>query len=180
MPTRQPADASKRSQQTPAAESPATDDSAPGTASTPEPQRQDQTGASETMREVSDAIRNLSQETATLIRQEIQLAKEELTEKGKKAGLGGGMFGAAGVLALFAGGAFTAFLILALSTLVGSRRAALIVTALFGATAGALAASGRKKLEEATPLVPDQAIETAKKTKGRVEAALQASFRQSP
>src|SRR3954470_21344967 len=66
----------------------------------------------------ADLLRQLSEQTTTLVRQEIELAKLELTEKGKKAGIGAGMFGGAGALGFYALGAFTACLVLALATAV--------------------------------------------------------------
>jgi membrane protein len=110
----------------------------------------------------ADLLRQLSEQTTTLVRQEIELAKVELTEKGKKAGIGAGMFGGAGALGFYALGAFTACLILALATAVAGWLAALIVTAVYGAIAGVLALTGKKKVTEATPPVPEQAVDSTK------------------
>ena len=86
---------------------------------------------------VADLLRQLSDQTTTLIRQELDLAKAELTEKGKAAGIGAGMFGAAGLIGLFALGAVTAGAVLALSLAMKGWLAALIVAAVYGAVAGA-------------------------------------------
>jgi uncharacterized membrane protein YqjE len=110
----------------------------------------------------ADLLRQLSEQTTTLVRQEIELAKVELTEKGKKAGIGAGMFGGAGALGFYALGAFTACLILALATAVAGWLAALIVTVVYGAIAGVLALTGKKKVTEATPPVPEQAVDSTK------------------
>src|SRR3954464_13909999 len=67
-------------------------------------------------RSMSDLLTTLSDQTTTLVRQEIELAKAEMTAKGKQVGIGAGAFGAAGVVGLYAVGAITACLILALST----------------------------------------------------------------
>ena len=67
---------------------------------------------------VSDLMQRLSNQTATLVRKEIQLAQLELQEKGKRAGIAGGMFGGAGVVALYGVGALVATAILALATAV--------------------------------------------------------------
>src|SRR3954449_5629266 len=91
----------------------------------------------------AELLRQLSEQTTKLVRQEIELAKAELTEKGKKAGIGAGMFGGAGALAFYALGAFTACLILALATAVAGWLAALIVALVYGAIAGALAITGK-------------------------------------
>jgi uncharacterized membrane protein YqjE len=113
-------------------------------------------------RPIGELVNELSEQTSRLVRQELELARVELTEKGKRAGIGAGMFGAAGLFALFAFGALTGCLILALATLVDGWLAALIVAAVYGAIAGALALSGRSKVEQATPPVPEQAIDSAK------------------
>jgi uncharacterized membrane protein YqjE len=110
----------------------------------------------------ADLLRQLSEQTTTLVRQEIELAKVELTEKGKKAGIGAGMFGGAGAPGFYALGAFTACLILALATAVAGWLAALIVTVVYGAIAGVLALTGKKKVTEATPPVPEQAVDSTK------------------
>ncbi len=110
----------------------------------------------------ADLLRRLSEQTTTLVRQEIELAKVELTEKGKKAGIGAGMFGGAGALGFYALGAFTACLILALDLAVAGWLAALIVTVVYGAIAGVLALTGKKKVAEATPPVPELAVDSTK------------------
>lgn len=75
----------------------------------------DRSPATTTELSVPELMRQLSDQTATLVRQELELAKAELTVKGKRVGIGAGMFGAAGVFGLYALGAFTAAVILALS-----------------------------------------------------------------
>jgi uncharacterized membrane protein YqjE len=110
----------------------------------------------------ADLLRQLSEQTTTLVRQEIELAKVELTEKGKKAGMGAGMFGGAGALGFYALGAFTACLILALDLAVAGWLAALIVTVIYGAIAGVLVLTGKKKVAEAGPPVPEQAVDSTK------------------
>ncbi len=111
---------------------------------------------------IPELLKRLSQDTTLLLRQEIELAKAEVTEKGKQAGKGAGMFGAAGISAIAAVGALTAFLILFLSTVMAAWLAALIVTVVYGIVAAVLAQSGKKKLREAAPLAPTQTIQTLK------------------
>lgn len=126
-------------------------------------------------RSTADLLRDLSQQTGDLVRQEMELGKAELRQKGKAAGLGAGMFGGAGLVALCAVGALTATAILALAIVVDAWLAALIVGAGYAALAGILALSGKKKVEQATPPVPEQAIESTKEdvewTKRRAQAA---------
>ena len=110
-----------------------------------------------------DLLKQLSNETTTLVKQELDLAKAEMAEKGKKAGAGAGMFGGAGLLGLGAFGALTAFFIALLQTALNHTwLAALIVAAVYGAVAGVLALQGRNKIQEATPPMPEQTVETLK------------------
>jgi hypothetical protein len=111
---------------------------------------------------VPELMRQLSDQTATLVRQELELAKAELAVKGKRVGIGAGMFGAAGVFGLYALGAFTAAVILALSLAMTGWLAALIVTAIYGAVAGALALSGKSNVRRGVPPVPEQTVETVR------------------
>jgi len=113
-------------------------------------------------RPIGELLRELSEQTTTLVRQELELAKLELTEKGKRAGIGVGMFGGAGVVGLYAVGALTACFILALATAVTGWLAALIVAAVYGAIAGVLALAGKSKVQQAVPPVPEQATESVK------------------
>ena len=110
---------------------------------------------------IPELLKQLSQQTATLVRQEIELAKAEATQKGKKAGLGAGMFGAAGIVGFLALGALTACFIALLDLAMATWLAALIVALVYGAIAGVLAVIGRDRLKEATPPVP-QTVETVK------------------
>ncbi len=109
-----------------------------------------------------ELVKQLSQDASTLVRKEIELARAELVEKGKKAGRGAGMFGGAGMFALGAFGGLTAALILLLAEAMDAWVAALIVTAVWGAVAGVLAMEGKQKVEEAGPPQPEQTVETVK------------------
>ena len=113
-------------------------------------------------RSTAELMKQLASETSTLVRQELELARAEMTQKGKRAGIGAGMFGGAGVAALLALGAFTAFLILALDGFMPNWLAALLVAVLWGAIAGALALVGRERVREAAPPMPEQAVESVK------------------
>jgi MFS family permease len=113
-------------------------------------------------RPIGDLLKQLSQETTTLVRQELDLAKAEMAEKGRKAGRGAGMFGGAGVAGFLALGALTAALILALDTAMDGWLAALVVGLVYAAIAGVLALTGKKEVQQATPPVPEQTVETVK------------------
>src|SRR5436305_1685532 len=92
---------------------------------------------------MADLLRQLSDQTSTLVRKELELARAEMTVKGKQAGKGAGMFGGAGLFGLYALGALTACVILALSTAMDGWIAALIVAAVYAAVAGVLALVGK-------------------------------------
>jgi hypothetical protein len=122
----------------------------------------DRSPAALTEPSVPELMRQLSDQTATLVRQELELAKAELAVKGKRVGIGAGMFGAAGVFGLYALGAFTAAVILALSLAMTGWLAALIVTTVYAAVAGALALSGKSNVQRGVPPVPEQTVETVR------------------
>ena len=111
---------------------------------------------------MAELVKQLSEQTSRLARQEVELAKVELTAKGKRAGLGAGMFGGAAMFGLYAVGALTAAAILGLSKAVAAWLAALIVTAVLAAVAGVLALTGKKEVQQATPPVPEQTTESVK------------------
>jgi uncharacterized membrane protein YqjE len=111
---------------------------------------------------IGELLKQLSEQTATLVRQELDLARVEMQQKGKRAGVGIGLIGAGGVLALAAVGALTATLILVLAEWMDAWIAALIVTLAYAAGAAVLALQGKEKVGEATPPVPEQTIETVK------------------
>src|SRR4051812_22750979 len=109
-------------------------------------------------RPLAELMRDLSQQSTELIRQEIELAKAELRAKGKSAGVGAGMFGAAGLIALFGVGALTACLGLALATAMDAWLAALIVAGVYLAAGGGGALGGQGKGQGATPPGPREAV----------------------
>jgi uncharacterized membrane protein YqjE len=113
-------------------------------------------------RSIAELLKQLSNETTTLVQQELDLVKAEMSEKAKEAGKGAGMFGGAGLFGLGAFGALTACIIALLATAMDTWLAALIVTAVYGAIAGVLALIGRRKLQEAAPPKPEQTVETLK------------------
>lgn len=111
---------------------------------------------------LGELFKQLSNDLSTLVRQELNLAQAEMTAKGRQAGLGAGMFGVAGIVALLALGCFSAFVIALLATGMETWLAALIVTAVYGLLAGVLALLGKSRLSRATPAVPEQTMETVK------------------
>jgi Flp pilus assembly protein TadB len=121
-------------------------------------------GDSEDLRERSlgELLGQLSEQTTRLVHQELELAKAELTDKARQAGMGAGLFGGAGALGLAALGALTACLILALNAVVPAWLAALIVAVVYGIIALVLVRQGQARMKRAVPPVPTQTIETVK------------------
>ena len=113
-------------------------------------------------RSVGDLVSSVSTDLSRLVRDEIRLAQVEVTEKAKKAGVGVGAFGAAGVLALYAVGVLLAAAVLGLATVLPGWLAALIVGVVVLVVAGVAALIGKKKVEEAAPPVPTRAVESVK------------------
>jgi uncharacterized membrane protein YqjE len=109
---------------------------------------------------VGELVQRLSQQTATLVRQEMRLAQAEMQEKGKRAGIGAGMFGGAGLVALYGVGALVAAVIMLIATGIEPWVSALIVGAVLLAVAGLLALLGRKQVDRATPPKPERAMES--------------------
>jgi len=110
---------------------------------------------------IGDLLKQLSEETSTLVRQELALARAELEQQGKRAGMGAGMLGGAGVAGLLTLGALTATLIGVLDTAMAFWLAALIVTVVWAVVAGVLVLQGKSKIQQATPPAP-QTVETVK------------------
>jgi Putative Actinobacterial Holin-X, holin superfamily III len=113
-------------------------------------------------RPFGELLRQLSEETTRLVHQEIELAKAELTQKGKQAGMGAGLFGGAGAIGFLALAALTTCFILALDAAMPAWLAALLVAVVYAAIAAVLAMRGRAKIRQAVPPVPEQTIETVK------------------
>jgi uncharacterized membrane protein YqjE len=109
-----------------------------------------------------ELVKQLSEQTTTLVRQEIELAKAELTAKGKVAGQGAGMFGGAAAAGLLALGTLTVVIIALLDKAMDLWVAALIVTLVYGAVAAVLAMRGRDRVKEGMPPAPEQTVETVK------------------
>ena len=104
-------------------------------------------------------VHDLSEQTSALVRSEVELAKAELAAKGKAAGVGAGLFGAAGLLAFFAGAVLITTAILALALVLPAWAAALVVAVVLLAAAGVAAVLGKGKVGEATPPAPERAVE---------------------
>jgi uncharacterized membrane protein YqjE len=122
----------------------------------------------------SELVQRASEQITRLVRDEIALAKAELTEKGKHAGIGVGLFGGGGVLALYGVGALIATLIIVFDLFLPLWLAALIVTVVLFAVAGILALLGKKQVTRATPPEPAEAVASVKADVDEVKHAVKA------
>jgi Putative Actinobacterial Holin-X, holin superfamily III len=113
-------------------------------------------------RPIGEVTRDLTSDLSLLLRQEVELAKAELAEKGRTAAPGLGMFGGAGLVGLCAAGALTAFLVLVCSLFLPDWAAALIVGAVLAVTAYLLIRQGKERVGDAGTPVPEQTIQTVK------------------
>jgi hypothetical protein len=113
-------------------------------------------------RPLGEVAGELTRDLSLLVRQELELAKAEMKEKGRVAAPGLGMIGGAGVTGLMAAGALTAFLILVLSVFLPEWSSALIVGALLAAVTYVLVKQGKERVQQAGSPVPEQTIETVK------------------
>lgn len=120
----------------------------------------------------SELVQKASEQLSRLVRDEIALAKAELAEKGKHAGIGVGLFGGGGVLAMYGVGAMIATLIIVLNLFLPLWLAALIMTVVLFATAGLLALLGKNQVTKAVPPEPSSAIESAKADVDEVKHAI--------
>ena len=122
----------------------------------------------------SELVQRASEQITRLVRDEIALAKAELTEKGKHAGIGVGLFGGGGVLAMYGVGALIATLIIVFDMFLPLWLAALIITVVLFAIAGILALLGKKQVTKATPPEPAEAVASVKADVDEVKHAVKA------
>lgn len=124
---------------------------------------------------LGEVAKNLTSDVSLLVRQEIELAKAEMAQKARTAGPGIGMFGGAGIVALCAAGALTAFAVLVFSIFLPEWAAALIVGAVLAGLAVVLLRQGKERVADAGKPIPEQTIETVKEdvewTKTRASSA---------
>ena len=113
-------------------------------------------------RSIAELLKQLTEQTRTLVRDEIRLATLELKDKGKKAGVGAGLFGASGMVTLYGVGTLIAALVLVLATAMDAWLAALIVAVVLFAVAAVLALTGKREIEHAGPPVPEEAMASTK------------------
>jgi Putative Actinobacterial Holin-X, holin superfamily III len=122
-------------------------------------------------RPLGELVQDLSRQTSTLIRQEMRLAQAELAEKATHAGKGAGMFGGAGLVALYGVGALTAAAVIGLATVIEPWIAAAAIGLGLLLIAGLLALTGKKEIDEAAPAKPEQAIDSVHRDVETVKAS---------
>lgn len=122
---------------------------------------------------VGQLIGQLSEQTSRLVRDELQLAQTELKNTAKHAGVGAGLFGGAGVLALYGGGALVTTAIVVLDLVLPLWLSALIVAVVLFAAAGVAALLGKKQLQQAAPPTPERTVRNVKRDIKEVQEARQ-------
>jgi hypothetical protein len=110
----------------------------------------------------AELIKQVAEQTSVLVRDELKLAQLEMTRKGKQAGLGVGLLGGGGLIALFGLGCLIACAVIALSLVIQAWLAALIVGVVLLAVAGVAALAGKARLGQATPPVPEETVSSIK------------------
>lgn len=111
-------------------------------------------------RSAAELIKQVSEQTSRLVRQELALARLEIRDKVKHFELGAGLFGAAALCALFGAGTLVAALVLVLATAMAAWLAALVVAVVLLGGAGTMALSGKRQIAQATPPAPEEAVES--------------------
>ena len=133
---------------------------------------EERTGQPLTERSTSELVRLASEQMSRLVRDELRLAQAELSRKGKHAGIGVGLFGGAGVAALYGVAALLATLVVVLDLVMPLWLATLIVAVLLLAIAGVLALIGRNQVMQARPPMPEGTVDSVKKDIGTVTEAV--------
>jgi len=125
-----------------------------------------------TQSSTAELVSQMSEQVSTLVRDELALARVEMVEKGKRAGIGAGLFGTAGVLALYGLGALFVTIGAVLALWMPVWLAALIVMVVLFAAAGIVALVGKKQIKQATPPEPVEAIDSSKKDVNAVKTGI--------
>lgn len=112
---------------------------------------------------IGELTSDLGEQLSRLIRDEMRLAQAELKEKGKRAGIGAGLLGGAGLIAVYGLGCLIAAAILALSLVLDGWLAALIIGIALLAVAAVAGLMGKGQVQQAGPPVPTEALESTKK-----------------
>lgn len=119
-------------------------------------------GAQYKERSAADLVKNVAELVPRLVREELALAKAEMAQKGKQAGIGAGLLGGGGMVAFFGVAVLIAAAVLGLAEVLPAWLAALIVAVVLLAVAGILAVLGRSRLRRGLPPVPERAVDSTK------------------
>ncbi|MEU6726171.1 phage holin family protein [Nonomuraea wenchangensis] len=114
------------------------------------------------MSDTQKLVSDLSEQVSRLVKDELRLARMELTAKGKRAGFGAGLFGAAGTAAFYGGAALVAAVILLLALVMPAWVAAAVVGVVLLVVAAVLGLVGKNQVQRATPPVPEETIASVK------------------
>ncbi|WP_153040240.1 phage holin family protein [Actinoplanes sp. TFC3] len=123
-----------------------------------------------------DLVSRMSEQMSTLVREELELARTEMVEKGKKAGTGAGLLGGAGVLALYGVSALLVTIGALLALVWPAWLAALVVAVVVFAIAGVAALLGKKQVTQAVPPAPTAAVDSTKRDVSTVQAAAKSGY----
>jgi hypothetical protein len=107
---------------------------------------------------VAELVKRAASQTAELVRKEIQLGQVELKDKGRRAGKGVGLLGAAALIGFYGGAALVAAAVLGLAEAVDPWLSALIIGVALLVIAGIVGLLGRKTTTDALPPKPEQAM----------------------
>lgn len=118
----------------------------------------DPNGKTENSPSTGELVSKISEQLSRLLRDEMRLAQAELAQKGKRAGIGAGLFGGAGLVAVYGIGCLIAAAVLGLAQAVPAWLAALIIGAVLLLVAAVAALTGKKEVSQATPPVPEEAM----------------------
>ena len=125
-----------------------------------------------TQRSTAELVKTASEQISRLVRDELRLAQAEVTQKGKHAGIGAGLFGAGGLIALYGVAALLTAVVLLLAYVMPAWVAAVIVGVLLLGVAGVLALAGKKQVQQATPPMPESTVENVKADVAAVSEAV--------
>jgi len=112
---------------------------------------------------VGELVSRASEQLTTLVRDEMRLAQTELAQKGRRSGVGLGLFGGAGAVAWFGAGALVAAVIFGLSLVVAPWLAAVIVGLALLLIASVLAIIGKREMSQATPVLPEESMQSVRR-----------------
>jgi hypothetical protein len=119
-------------------------------------------------RSTAELVQQVAEQVSVLVRDELKLARAEMTDKGKQAGAGLGMLGGSGLIALYGVGCLIACAIVAISHVLTAWLAVLVVGVALLAIAGVAAMAGKGRMRKATPPVPRQAASSMRADAGEI------------